>query len=135
MKIIVPLVKAFITRDYSELFNVVPDVVEYIANKFSSIAFTISDGLKSGINVMMRMYHIGITLFDTFTEQKGGIGDLLFNGLTQVSEVLVDLFNDLIVAALPMLGMDLGTDISTDDIKSLVNSFYSFLKELGVDLK
>ncbi|MCY3414469.1 MAG: hypothetical protein INQ03_22670 [Candidatus Heimdallarchaeota archaeon] len=134
--IVIPLIKAFVTRDYDPLFAVIPDTIAYIVEKiaantnFGFISF--SSEMKSGLETLARMFQTSILLYNEFSNAEGDLlGLLVGDSSTPSSEIIRDLLAKLIESASGFLGISGG--LSLDQITNVASDLFSTMQQAVTD--
>lgn len=123
--ILLPILSAFITRDYEELYTALPPAVEYTVNKIrasnSLVSVEFSDQTLASIEAMGRFIQLAVTLYQQFSDVSGDLESYL----TLDTDTVVSLLQDFLPPMLAALGIDpapLATEIATTAV-DLFNTY------------
>lgn len=123
MQLIIPLVNAFISGDLGAVIDVLPDIIDYLADKASAlnlnspVDISFSDKQKSAFSTIGRFFQAMMTLFDQFSACGGSME-------TFTSGNIRDIMVKLVQAALPMLDLSVGRDFTLADIVTWVGELF-----------
>ncbi|MHA2251646.1 MAG: hypothetical protein ACXAD7_14880, partial [Candidatus Kariarchaeaceae archaeon] len=141
MKLLIPIVKAVVNGDYSDLIGEVPNVVTYLVSKFSKSNETssqasaasalglhlatdasLSSKFSGAIKVITNLYHIGMNLYQQFGDLAGNIFELIQDGKNTAADTIRDLIANLLIAAQDLL-FDTGV-YTEQQIRNFANSLF-----------
>ncbi|MFX0061905.1 MAG: hypothetical protein ACFFC7_06925 [Candidatus Hermodarchaeota archaeon] len=125
MNLIAPLVRAAIVGNFEDLMEEIPFTFEYIFNKTFNLELTTNE--KSASEVIARIYHLAMVLFDQFSPEGGKMS-------YWTAQSIIELFKELMSAAMPILGENPLATSTITKIVNFVNDLKIAYNDASIDL-
>ncbi|RMG36120.1 MAG: hypothetical protein D6732_08625 [Methanobacteriota archaeon] len=129
--ILLPILQAFISKDYEGLYEAAPPAVEYAVNKIRASdnlpEITLSDQTLAAVESMVRYIQLAVVLYQKFSDVQGNLESYLVVD----TDTMVSLLQKFLPPLLRALGID--TSAIAGEIASTASDLFTTYQDAAVE--